>query len=319
LKFKPKDKKMHNQDVHFLGVDVGGTHLKIGLVDKKGEILDFQKEDTTPYRDDVNGFGPCFIKGLRKFLDKYPSVKQIGVGLPGLISKDRTTTLEIPAIPSLNGFKLKSGLEAAYPGYEFFLENDAAAAAMGEFYYGKDNPASNFIFITMGTGIGSALLLDGQIFKGSRGNAMEMGHMLTHGNAQLETLIGRKGILKIMERMISAYPEKAGNLIRAELGTHLLVDTARAGNPVSLMVFEEVGRILGESIVSTIRILDVNTVYFGGGISAGLEFMMPALELTIKQYLTPYYVKNLRLKKATLENNAGTLGAAALCFMGSGL
>jgi glucokinase len=97
-----------------------------------------------------------------------------------------------------------------------------------------------------------------------------------------------------------------------------LVDTAKVGNPVSLMVFEEVGRILGEAMVSTIRILDINTVYFGGGISAGLEFMMPKLEHTMKQYLTPYYVKDLNLKKATLENNAGTLGAAALCFMGSG-
>ncbi len=313
------ENNMQNMDTHFLGVDVGGTHLKIGLVDKKGEILDFQKEDTTPYRDDEHGFGPCFIKGLKKYLEKYPTVQKIGIGLPGLISKDRTTTLEIPAIPSLNGFNLKGGLENAYPEHEFFLENDAAAAAMGEFYYGKDNPEENFIFITMGTGIGSALLLDGQVFKGSRGNAMEMGHMLAQGTAGLETLIGRKGILSIMARMIAAYPEKAGSLIGAELGTHLLVDTAKAGNPVSLMVFEEVGRILGEAIVSTIRILDINTVYFGGGISAGLEFMMPKLEHTIKQYLTPYYVKDLKLRKATLENNAGTLGAAALCFMGSGL
>jgi glucokinase len=309
---------MHNQDAHFLGVDVGGTHLKIGLVDKKGEILDFQKEETIPYRDDDCGFGPCFIKGLKKYLDKYPTVQKVGIGLPGLISKNRATTLEIPAIPSLNGFNLKEGLESAYPDHDFYLENDAAAAAMGEFYYGKDNSHENFIFITMGTGIGSALLLDGKVFKGSRGNAMEMGHMLAQGTSGLETLIGRKGILTIMARMIAAYPEKAGCLNGAHLGTHLLVDTAKVGNPVSLMVFEEVGRILGEAMVSTIRILDINTVYFGGGISAGLEFMMPKLEHTMKQYLTPYYVKDLKLKKATLENNAGTLGAAALCFMGSG-
>lgn len=310
---------MQKQDAHFLGVDVGGTHLKIGLVDREGTILEFVKEDTTPYRDHPEGFGPCFIDGLGKYLVKYPQVQKIGIGLPGLISKNRTTALEIPAIPDLNGFNLKSGLEDKYPHYEFFLENDAAAAAIGEFYFGKDDPSENFLFITMGTGIGSALVLDGLVFKGSRGNALEMGHMLSRGNARLETLIGRNGILTIMERMISAYPEKAGVLVGAELGTHLLVDTARAGNPVSLMVFEEVGTILGEAIVSTIRILDVTEVYFGGGISAGLEFMMPTLERTIKQYLTPYYSKEIKLKKATLENNAGTLGAAALCFMGSGL
>ncbi|MBN3519030.1 ROK family protein [Algoriphagus lutimaris] len=310
---------MQNQDIHFLGVDVGGTHLKIGLVDKEGTIVEFQKEDTTPFRDDPEGFGPCFIKGIGKYLAKYPQVKKVGVGLPGLISKDRTTTLEIPAIPGLDGFNLKGGLEEAYPGCEFFLENDAAAAGIGEFYFGKDNPSANFLFVTMGTGIGSALVLDGEVFKGSRGNAMEMGHMLSRGNARLETLIGRNGILKIMEKMIAAYPEKANGLEGKELGTHLLVDSAKAGNEVALMVFEEVGTILGEAIVSTIRVLDVTEVYFGGGISAGLEFMMPSLDHTIRQYLTHYYIKDLKLKKATLENNAGTLGAAALCFMGSGL
>lgn len=310
---------MNKQDHRFLGVDVGGTHLKIGLVDKEGVMLDFQKEDTTPYRDHPDGFGKCFIEGLGKYLAKYPEVEKVGIGLPGMISKDRTTPLEIPAIPDLNGFALKAGLLEKYPNHEFFLENDAAAAAIGEFYYGKGDTAENFLFITMGTGIGSALVLDGQVFKGSRGNALEMGHMLSRGNAGLETLIGRNGILRIMDNLISAYPEKAGELVGQELGTHLLVDTAKTGNEVSLMVFKEVAEILSEAIVSTVRILDVTDVYFGGGISAGLEFMMPTIDYNTRKYLTPYYVKDLRLKKATLENNAGTLGAAALCFMGSGL
>lgn len=310
---------MSKQDSLFLGVDVGGTHLKIGLVDREGNMLDFQKEDTTPYRDHPDGFGKCFIEVLGKYLQKYPGVEKVGIGLPGMISKDRTTPLEIPAIPDLNNFPLKEGLLKHYPHHEFYLENDAAAAAIGEFYYGKGDVAENFLFITMGTGIGSALVLEGQVFKGSRGNALEMGHMLSRGNAGLETLVGRNGILRIMDNLISAYPEKAGELIGKELGTHLLVDTAKAGNEVSLMVFKEVAQILSESIVSTVRILDVTDVYFGGGISAGLEFMMPTIEYNTRKFLTPYYVKDLRLKKATLENNAGTLGAAALCFMGSGL
>lgn len=298
-----------------MGVDVGGTHLKIGLVSREGEILSFDKEDTKGYRDDPQGFNHRFVEVMGTYLAKYPDVTKVGIGLPGLISKDRTTTLEIPAIPDLNGYNLKKNLSEKYPNISFYLENDASAAALGELKFGTSNPSQDFLFITMGTGIGSALVDDGKIFKGARGNGLEMGHMLSRGNARLETLIGRDGILKIMERMIHAYPEKAGELVDKELGTHLLVDTAKAGNPVSLMVFEEVGDILGEAIVSAIRILDVNEVYFGGGISAGLEFMMPSLEKTIRQYLTNYYLNGLKLKKASLENNAGTLGAAALCFM----
>ncbi len=306
---------MNIEQEHFLGVDVGGTHLKIGLVNKQGEMVSFYKIDTAPYRDDSKGFSICFTEGMADILKKYPEVKKVGIGLPGLISKNRTTTLEIPAIPDLNGYNLKGELKKKYPGIAFYLENDAAAAAIGEYRYGKNNPPENFLFITMGTGIGSALVLDGEIFKGSKGNAMEMGHMLSRGNEGLEKLVGRNGILKIMERFIQGYPRLAGELINKELGTHLLVDTAKAGNEVSLMVFEEVGRILGEAIVSTIRILDVTHVYFGGGISAGLEYMMPSLDKTVRQYLTPYYVKDLQLVRATLANNAGTLGAAALCFM----
>jgi glucokinase len=310
---------MNVSDTQFLGVDVGGTHLKIGLVDKAGTLCDFYKEETTGYREHADGFGPNFVRAIGTYLEKFPQVGKVGIGLPGMISKDRMTPLEIPAIPALNNFPLKAMLKAQYPKHEFFLENDAAAAAIGEFHFGKGAISDNFLFITMGTGIGSALVLDGEVFKGSRGNALEMGHMLSRGNAGLETLIGRKGILKIMANLIAAYPEKAGELVGKELGTHLLVDTARMGNEVSLMVFKEVAEIISESIVSTIRVLDVTDVYFGGGISAGLEFMMPTIEYNTRKYLTPYYVKDLRLKKATLENNAGTLGAAALCFMDSGL
>src|SRR5690606_8071627 len=306
---------MNKKTNHFMGVDVGGTHLKIGLVSREGEIVSFDKEDTKGYREDPRGFSACFLEVMGKYLAKYPEVDKVGIGLPGLITKDRTTTLEIPAIPELNGYQLKKNLSEKYPGIIFRMENDANAAALGELKFGTSDPSEDFLFITMGTGIGSALVDDGKIFKGARGNGLDMGHMLSRGNASLETLIGRNGILNIMERMIHAYDEQAGELVDKELGTHLLVDTAVKGNPVSLMVFEEVGDILGEAIVSTIRILDVNEVYFGGGISAGLEFMLPSLEKTIRQYLTNYYLEGLKLKKASLENNAGTLGAAALCFI----
>lgn len=310
---------MKFNESQFLGVDVGGTHVKIGLVDRSGDLLEFHKEDTTSYREHSSGFGVNFVSILEKYLKLYPQVGKVGIGLPGMISKDRTTPLEIPAIPDLNNFPLQATLKRSFPEHDFYLENDAAAAAIGEFHFGKGEVSDNFLFITMGTGIGSALVLDGKVFKGSRGNALEMGHMLSRGNAGLETLVGRKGILKIMGNLIAAYPEKAGNLVGKELGTHLLVDTAREGNEVSLMVFKEVGEILSEAIVSTIRVLDVTDVYFGGGISAGLEFMMPTIDYNTRKYLTSYYLKDLRLKKATLENNAGTLGAAALCFMDSGL
>jgi glucokinase len=209
------------------------------------------------------------------------------------------------------GYRLKE----KYPSIVFHLENDANAAAVGEYHFGLEKTSGNYLFITLGTGIGSALIMDGEVFKGVRGNAMEMGHMLSRNNTRLEVLIGRKGIIKIMKNKMAEFPDEVGDLGKEELGMHLLVRTANDGNKVSLEVFKEVGEILGEAIVSTVRILDVNEVYFGGGISAGLGHILPSLEHMVKSNLTTYYTEGFSLKRATLENNAGTLGAAALCFM----
>jgi glucokinase len=306
---------MDIEDKYFLGIDVGGTYVKIGLVKTNGEIVEFHKEDTSLLRSSPEGFNEGFVNVVGKYLQKYPQVSHVGIGIPGLVSKDRNTTLEIPAISELNGFGLGYRLKEKYPSIIFHLENDANAAAMGEFHFGHEKTSGNFLFITLGTGIGSALIMDGDVFKGVRGNAMEMGHMLSRNNIRLEVLIGRKGIINIMKRKMEEYPDEVGDLAKEELGMHLLVRTANDGNKVSLEVFKEVGEILGEAIVSTVRILDVNEVYFGGGISAGLNHILPSLEKMVKDNLTTYYTNSFSLKRATLENNAGTLGAAALCFM----
>lgn len=306
---------MDNKTEVFLGIDVGGTHVKIGLVDTNGQILQFGKEDTGLLRKSAQGFNTAFVEVVGKYLEKFPEVKHVGIGLPGLVSKERTTTLEIPAISELNGFNLLEALLEKYPEIIFHLENDASAAALGEFYFGKEKTSDDYLFITLGTGIGSALILDKKVFKGVRGNAMEVGHMLSRGNSRLEPLIGRNGILNIAKKMMEQFPEEIADMKGQELGMHLLVASAKNGNGIALRTFTELGAILGEALVSTIRILDVTEVYFGGGISAALPFIKPQLEKTIRQYLSGYYLTDLKLSKATLENDAGTLGAAALCFM----
>ena len=301
----------------FFRNNVGGTHVKIGLVNTKGDILQFAKEETRALRGKHSlGFNFGFVETVGNYREKYPEVKHVK-GLVSLVclSKDRTTTLEIPAIGELNGFNLKGALLEKFPDIIFHLENDASAAAVGELHFGTGDNSDSYLFITLGTGIGSALIIDGEVFKGVRGNAMEMGHMLSRGNSRLEPLIGRGGILKIAERMMESFPDDIGELASQELGMHVLVGAANKGNAVALKTFAEVGEILGEAIVSTIRILDVNEIYFGGGISAALPFISPSMEKSIFQYLSPYYLSDLKMQRATLENDAGTLGAAALCFM----
>ncbi|WP_114749091.1 ROK family protein [Pleomorphovibrio marinus] len=306
---------MDTHSKYFLGIDVGGTHVKIGRVKTDGEIVDFHKEITANLRSSDVGFNLSFLDIVGKYLKMYGDIDHVGIGLPGLTSKDRNTTLEIPAIKELNGFDLRTQLEKRYAGITFHLENDANAAAAGEYYFGKEKTPESFLFITLGTGIGSALILEGKVFKGARGNAMEMGHMLSRNNIRLEVLIGRNGILKILANNMEKYPDQKGRFAEEELGMHLLVACAGEGNKVAMETFKEVGEILGEALVSTIRVLDVTQVYFGGGISAGLPFIQPSMEKVIHKHLSSYYVQALHIQRASLENNAGLLGAAALCFM----
>ncbi len=297
----------------FLGIDIGGTNVKFGLVDSEGNISMHHKVPTVQLRK--NGeFIAHFIDYLQQRLPDYQPVHKIGIGVPGTLNKTRTKTLEIPAIPELNGKEFKAALEDSFPDYDFSLENDANAAALGEFYFSKDNSTpEDYIFVTMGTGIGGAAILDGQIFKGGDGNSMEIGHMFSNNNT-LEKQIGRMGILNLTESLLPDYPDTS-LITSPAMSIHELVAAAGRNDELSCKVFHRIGAILGEALVSVIRILDVKTIIIGGGISASFDYIAPGFNKALSKYLTEYYLDSLQVKRAALQNESGIVGAAALCFV----
>lgn len=297
----------------FLGIDIGGTNVKFGLVDSEGNISKHHKVPTVELRKHGE-FIAHFIDYLQQKLPDYQPVQKIGIGVPGTLNKARTTTLEIPAIPELDGKDFKTALEESFPDYDFALENDANAAALGEYYFSKDNTTpDNYIFVTMGTGIGGAAILDGEIFKGGDGNSMEIGHMFSNNNT-LEKQIGRIGILNLAESLLADYPDTS-LVTTPQMSIHELVAAAGRNDELSCRVFQRIGSIMGEALVSVIRILDVKTVIIGGGISASFDYIMPGFHKALSKYLTSYYLDNLQVKRAALQNESGIVGAAALCFV----
>lgn len=298
----------------YLGIDVGGTNVKMGIVDATdGRISNFYSHDTASWRSSGH-FIDRLGDAIALQLVSYPEVKRVGIGVPGLISRDRTTLIEITAIPEIDGITIVPDLKKRFPTHDFYLENDANAAALGEYYFGEDKLPEDYIFVTLGTGIGGAAIIDKKVFKGGGGNAMEPGHVPSKNGKVLERNIGKKELLDMAVAMREQYTGETQLPADGTISTTGLVAAASSGDELAKQIFFEMGYLLGEGLVSMIRILDITTILIGGGISASFEFIMPAINDRFNYWLTPYYLKTINIKRATLANDAGLLGAASLCF-----
>ncbi len=297
----------------FIGIDVGGTNVKFGLVNSDGELLYKEKFKTKKVSE--GNFVENFSDILKDQLKRNPSVSKVGIGVPGTVSKDRLTTLELPNIPALEKVPFIRLLKERFSDVVFHVENDANAAALGEYYFSKGAMPDNFIFITLGTGVGGAAVIDGQIFKGGDGNGMEIGHIMSSNGKTIEDNIGKKGILGMALTTLEGYEGKSVLSEMNKLDPKKVVKAAHKSDYLALEIFKDVGRYLGEAIVSAVRLLDVKTIMIGGGVSETFEYVKESMNETIRKYLTPYYINKLDIRLATLGNNAGIIGAASLCFI----
>ena len=299
---------------NYLGIDIGGTNVKMGIVNaENGTISNFYSHETDSWRKSgrfVDRLGDAIAIQLAENKD----VSKVGIGVPGLITRDRQNLVEITAIPEINGTPIIPALKKRFQNHDFFLENDANAAALGEFYFGEGDVPEDYIFMTLGTGVGGAAIIDKQVFKGGGGNAMEPGHVPSKNGRVLERNVGKKELLDLANAMRASFEGETKLPADGSISTTGLVAAASEGDALALAIFDEVGSMLGNALVSMIRILDITTILIGGGLSASFEYIMPAVNKELSYWLTPYYMKTLLIKKATLGNDAGLLGAASLCF-----
>lgn len=308
---------MNVEEELFLGIDIGGTNVKMGLVDTSGSITHSNKIPTLSLRKSGDFMG-ALLATIGDKLSQHEQVNKIGIGVPGMLNKSRDITLELPAIPELNNVNLLAALKQEFPDKKFKLENDANAAALGEFYFAKKGfiMPDDFIFITMGTGIGGAAIIDRQIFVGGNGNGMEIGHIVSRNGKTLEENIGKKGIISLAHSFIQEYEGKS-ILSGMVLSTSEIVNAAKKNDYLAKAILEKVGEMLGEALVTAIRILDIKEVIVGGGLSASFNLIIEPLMEVLHSYLTPYYTSQIHIRRASLANNAGIIGAASLCFIDS--
>jgi len=286
-----------------IGIDLGGTAIKLGRFTSDGSCL---KSLTvhTPQPATPEAVVAAIVDAI-SVVDSEGNAVAIGVGTPG--PADATGRIAKIAInlPQWRNVPLANILEAKI-GIPTIIDNDANCAGLGEAWLGAGHFYKNFILLTLGTGVGGAIFLDGKLFKGSFGAGGELGLIglipdgpqCKSGNqGSLEQHTSRIAIL----RSTGKEPADNGAL-------------AQAGDIEALKFWQEYGKYLGTGITSLIYVLTPEAVVIGGGISANFEFFLPSMKAEIEQRVMPTSRVNLQIIKAQLGNSAGMLGAAKLAF-----
>ncbi|MCS6824045.1 MAG: ROK family protein [Cytophagaceae bacterium] len=293
-----------------LGIDIGGTTVKCGIVSHEGEISEV-RVFSTPGWVESKGFVESLKIEIGNYLKDFPSIKGVGMGFPGLLSPDRKKVVLLANIPSVVNAPVIELLNSTYPGIVFRMENDAKCAALGEHYFGENKGIDNYMMITLGTGVGGGIIIDKKLFIGARGNAAEIGHVLVSNGKTLEKNIGINHLIKIAVEKLKNYEGKS--LLKGkDITPKVISECAAQGDELSKEIWKSVGYYLGEALVGVIRLFDLNTFLIGGGISGAFDHFVPEMTRVIKENLPSYYTDDLTIKKAKLGNDAGLLGAAGL-------
>jgi glucokinase len=307
-----------------IGIDVGGTKVLGGVVTENGEILTTARRDTP--REGGRALTQAIADVANELAQEFP-VESIGVSAAGFISSDRQTILATPNIAEWNGVNLVEELTQIL-GRHIVLENDGNAAAWGEFKFGAGRVRNDLMLLTLGTGVGGGLILDGALFRGAFGIGAELGHIRIVPDGHLcgcgargclEQYSSGSALLRHTREAISASPDLARNLLARGDGTleglkgQHITEAARAGDPVALAAFNTMAGYLGAGIASLCTVIDPSCIVLGGGvIDAGEIFLGPTREAAIR--LIPFSGKHPypEIVAAELGNNAGLVGVADL-------
>jgi glucokinase len=307
-----------------IGIDVGGTKVLGGVVSETGEILTTARRDTP--REGGRALTQAIADVANELAHEFP-VDSIGVSAAGFISSDRKTILATPNIAGWNGVNLDRELNEIL-GKTIVLENDANAAAWGEFKFGAGRGRNDLMLLTLGTGVGGGLILDGALFRGAFGIGAELGHIriVPEGHlcgcgirGCLEQYSSGSALLRHAREAISASPDIARNLLARGDGTleglkgEHITAAAREGDPVAMAAFNTMASYLGAGIASLCAVIDPSCIVIGGGvIDAGEIFLGPTREAALR--LIPFSGKHPypEIVAAELGNHAGLVGVADL-------
>ena len=294
-----------------LGIDVGGTTVKFGVVTIDGRITEKKAFDTHSWDSSAESFVENLISIIKSYQQEF-DISGIGIGLPGLLSPSRKSTYNLANIPCLNNQPIVPMLEKEIKNIPIKIENDAKCAALGEVYFGENQDLDSYMMISLGTGVGGGLIINKKLFIGINGNATEVGHIPLSDGISLENHIGQEKISQFATKWLKEERYKNSILQDMEISPKAIYSAAKKGDKCAKAIFFYVGECIGEMLVSVVRLLDLTTFLLAGGVAGASEFIEPGIISKLKKHLTPYYTDKIDIKKATLSADSGILGAASL-------
>lgn len=301
-----------------IGIDFGGTSIKSAVVQNgaivaRGEIIDPAKHESS-----LTLIEALFdvIKALRA---AHPSIAGIGIGFPGFVNcksgivHSLTNVKGWHEVPMVRMIQERTGLKAA-------IENDANAMAYAEFLHGAAKGAQNAVCITLGTGVGCGLVLEGKLFRGTRFAAAEIGHTSIDLNGprgvygtpgDLEVYVGNK---QTAERAARLYNAAGRPRTPAECTPADLSSLAAQGDAIAIGLWEQIGTEIGASLVNAVWLLNPDAIVIGGGIAKAGPLVMDPIRRTIRDRVSPLFHEQLKVVPAELGNDAGIIGCAELAL-----
>jgi glucokinase len=296
-------------------IDAGGTKVLTAVMTETGKVL-AQRKDSVPTADVPAYFGRCTEMLLACARDVGVGVEKldgVGMNIPGMVTPDG----RVLGSPSAGwgAFEARPLLTHALGIERVFFENDINACALAELRFG--GASGDFVWITISTGNGGAVVSDGRLVRGAGGCAGEFGHLKVERDHPRRCGCGALGCLEAHASgvAIGRRAEEAGLGIGTD--AKRCEELARQGNAVALAVYEETGVYLGRALAIAANLLNPACAYIGGGVSKALDLMLPAIRRTLSAEALPQCV-DLKVERTRLGYEAALLGAAAVCLDGLG-
>ena len=309
-----------------IGIDVGGTGIQFGAVDKDLKIIAEESIPTNTHLsipEQIAQMAAAVVTTAARAGFSPDQIESVGVGIPGIANPK---TGEIDRCPNMGWFHVPFREEfRKHLSIPLFIENDANVAALAESVAGVSAGTSSSVFITIGTGIGSGIIINGRIWNGFHGIGGELGHVIldldgvpcTCGNRGcLERYCSATALIRMGREAVRDNPD---SLILSSVGgdpsgieARTVIDAAREGDPVAMRVYSEYISCLAQAVASVVNLLDPEVVVIGGGVSKAGDFLMDPLRKEYPKYVIFNDQPMPEIKLAVLGSRAGVIGAAML-------
>ncbi len=305
-----------------LAADLGGTNLRMAAVYAQGNIL-YRTKRETPRGEHADEIVRAIVESANECRENCRDfqINVICVAVPGTVDVEEGIVIKAPNLAALNNFRMVDALEYEL-GVKAILENDATAAAAGEHWLGASKCFSDSIFVTLGTGVGGGIIIDGKVLRGANGTAGEIGHICVEANGEpcrcgsngcVEQYSSASAIVRIAKELAPQYPESVLQN-NERLKAFEVFQAGTGGDALALEVFRQMGFYLGVALTTLLNILSPEIIVIGGGASAGWDLFMPQMLETIRRRAYGGQSEAAKIMRGKLGDDAGILGAARLAF-----